>query len=165
MKLKELKEKAQFLYVDINNQEIQNWIKTNLQGNEIVPFNNLIESWNNFLSDQNLSIDKIDSWIEILNNLNINDYFILTKNEKEILIEIGSFSQSLEFMGVYYNNIFVKIQDFDELEMFNQWFVSSTTINFRDFRLNQQIFNLNNLENNVTIKSLLYCILFLFSKN
>ena len=158
IKLKNLKEQGEFLYVDINKQEIQDWMKTHLQSNEIVSFNNLIESWNNFLSDQNLSIDKIDKWIILLNDLDVNDFSNLTSEQKEILTELGSFSQSLDLMNIYYNNILVKILDFDELEMFNKWFISSTSIDFKNFRLNQQIFNLNNLENNVTIERFAFYI-------
>lgn len=158
-KLKNLKEQGQFLFIDIEKPEIQEWIKKRLSYQETISFNTLVQNWNNLLTDSNLSKDKLDNWINILNAIDTKDISKLTQDQKNLLTELGSFSQTLNLLNTHYDAIFSKILSIDELKEFNKWFIQSDSIDFESFRLNHKIFNLNNLEKNMTIEGFAFYIL------
>ncbi len=152
LSLKLLKEQGQFNFVDINDSVIQEWMNSHLSSNERVAFKTLIENWNVFLADNNLSIEQLDKWINDLNTLDLNDLSKLTISQKETLIALGNFSQGLYLMNSTYDTIFNKILSINELKIFNSWFITSNSIDLETFRLNNNIFDLNNLDENLTIE-------------
>lgn len=158
-KLKSLKAQGRFLYVDLENPKIQEWTKNHLNAQEIVSFQTLVENWNNFLTDNNLPMNKFNNWIDTLNSINYHDFSQLTFDQKSVLAELGAFSQCLNLLNHCYDDIFHKILILEELREFNGWFISSSSINLEEFRLNIQVFDLNLLDREFTIENFAFYVL------
>lgn len=156
--IKYLKNQLEFKQIDIQSDAIKNLINPWTQENKSYFFF-FSELWNKNFSDTNLSIERIDKWINILNSINLDDLSSLTKEQIEGLKDIYKISLDLNQMNEYYDQFSFLIND---LEKFNNIFFTAkkgSEIDLKKFILKTELLDLRFLDKNYKLNDFIFILL------
>ena len=156
--IKYLKNQLEFKQIDIESEAIKNLINPWTQENKGYFFF-FSELWNKNFSDANLSIERIDKWIDILNSINLDDLSSLTKEQIEGLKDVYKISLDLNQMNEYYDQFSFLIHD---LEKFNNIFFTAkrdSQIDLKKFILKMELLDLRFLDKNYKLNDFIFILL------
>ena len=156
--IKYLKNQLEFKQIDIESEAIKNLINPWTQENKGYFFF-FSELWNKNFSDANLSIQRIDKWIDILNSINLDDLSSLTKEQIEGLKDVYKISLDLNQMNEYYDQFSFLIHD---LEKFNNIFFTAkgdSQIDLKKFILKMELLDLRFLDKNYKLNDFIFILL------
>lgn len=162
--IKNLLNEVSFNKVDINNQNVQDFINQYLSPSNLSSFQNLINFWNQNL--EFLNEKQIEKWISILNSINsTEDMNLFSADNKNELIKLASFSQNLKQMNSFYDDLPFWYENNSTtpnlLLNLNSIFIinKNVSLNLNEIKLTDLIFIKNSIGQNETINNLVFYIL------
>ena len=162
-KFKDLKNKLGFNFIDLESQEIKDFINQTFDSSTTSIFSLFTNLWNDQMSDRFLTIEKIDQWVILINNIKIDNLkeLILTTEQRNQLFELARFSNGLNQLNQYYESLKKFFYDDTVYDRFNNIFLvikNNSLPNLSNFKINEQIFSLNTLNNDFKISNFAFLL-------
>lgn len=162
-KLNTLLTQLDFKYVDLDSEEVQNFINKNFNSQNKLIFSKFVQLWNENFANKKISDSIINNWIDTINSINLNDLNSLNTEQIKHIVSLKEFSDVMYQMNLYIKDINSYIPSNDVLLEFNQFFLTSSSIDLSTFNIRTEILDLNNIKSNKNIGDI--CSYILFNKN
>ena len=161
-KLKEFKSNLDFNVVNLESEEVKDFVNKHFSSIAVNIFPLFTNIWNDTMSDRFLTTEKIDEWIALINSLNLEDLnqLVLTTEQRNLLFEIARFSTNLNLLNQYYDSLAKFFYTPEIKNGFNSLFLTiknDSYPNLSEFNM-RNIFALNNLSNSFEISNFVFLL-------
>ena len=162
-KLNALLTQLDFKYIDLDSEEVQNFINKNFNSQNKLIFSRFVELWNDNFANKKINSSIINNWIDTLNSINLDKLNSLGIDQIKNITSLKDFSDVMYQMNLYLKDINTYIPNKDVLLEFNNLFLTSSSIDLSSFNIRTEILGLNEIQSNKNINDI--CSYILFNKN